>query len=111
MRLAKLLACALLALGPLAAADSPELAEAKHKFGLLATRAVANFKSADTIEARLKAQGATLHPQTIALRMRVEAALDETQADLDKGDVAAANKEMTRAQGFLDKFVKRLGGD
>ncbi len=87
------------------------LKDARHRFDLVATRAVANFRSADSIEEHLRADGATLHPQLIALRLQIEAALDETQAALDKGDVDTAKKATDRAEGLLERFARRLGGD
>lgn len=81
------------------------------RFGYVSTRAVANFRSADSIEERLRAEGSTLHPQLIALRLRIEAALDEAQAALDRNDRAGANKAITRAGALLDRFAQRLGGD
>jgi hypothetical protein len=108
-------AASLLTLAPVFAqnppAQTPALKEARHRFDLVATRAVANFRSADSIEARLRADGATLNPQIIALRLRIEAALDETQADLDKGDVDSAKKATDRAEGLVEKFAHKLGGD
>jgi hypothetical protein len=116
------LLASLLILGPAMAQDpapppptNPKtvarLKDARHRFDLVATRAVANFRSADSIAERLKAEGATLHPQLITLRLQIEAALDETQAALDKGDVDTAKKATDRAEGLLDRFARRLGGD
>ncbi len=116
------LLAALLVVGPAMAQDAPpapaanpktaaRLKDARHRFDLVATRAVANFRSADSIAERLKADGATLHPQLIALRLQIEAALDETQVALDKGDVDAAKKATDRAEGLVDRFARRLGGD
>jgi len=114
----------LLALGGLCAQDSPRpqvpapaqsqtqaQKDAKLRLGLLATRAIANFRSADSIEANLNAQGLSLHPQIVALRLRIEAALDEAQKAVDHGDPAAANEALDRAQALLHSYIQRLGGD
>lgn len=85
--------------------------DAKLRLGLLATRAIANFRSADSIEANLNAQGLSLHPQIVALRLRIEAALDEAQKAVDHGDPAAANEALDRAQALLHSYIQRLGGD
>ena len=45
--------------------------DAQHRLGLVATRAVANFHSADSIEANLNRHGHTLNPQIVALRVRM----------------------------------------
>jgi hypothetical protein len=93
------------------AQDRPTQRDTKRRFGQVATRAIANFRAADSIERRLNDDGASLHPQLIALRMRVEASLEETRAAMDNGDFDAANEALDRAQGFLDKFAKKIGGE
>jgi hypothetical protein len=85
--------------------------EAKRHFGLVATRAVANFRSADMIEGSLRANGSTLHPQLAAMRLRIEVYLDSAQAALDKSDFVASEEALKKADGLLDRFAKRLGGD
>ena len=84
--------------------------DAQHRLGLVATRAVANFHSADSIEANLNRHGHTLNPQIVALRVRIEAALDEAQKAIDQGDPAGANEELDMAQALLQRFIQRLGG-
>lgn len=84
--------------------------DAQRRLGLLATRAIANFRSADSIEANLNARGLSLHPQIVALRLRIEAALDEAQKAVDSADPAAANKALDSAQALLQHFIQRLGG-
>jgi hypothetical protein len=90
---------------------SKEEKEALRRFNSVSARATANFASADSIDASLRQWGVTLHPQLIALRVRIEAALKEAQSDLDHGEIAEANAAMDRAMGFLDQFARRLGGD
>jgi hypothetical protein len=84
--------------------------DAQRRLGLLATRAIANFHSADSIEANLNRHGQSLHPQIVALRLRIEAALDEAQKAIDQADPAAANEELDMAQALLQRFIQRLGG-
>ncbi len=84
--------------------------DAKLRLGLLATRAIANFRSADSIEANLNAEGLSLHPQIVALRLRIEAALDEAQIAVDHGDPAAANEALDRAEALLHSYIQRVGG-
>ena len=84
--------------------------DAQRRLGLVATRAIANFRSADSVEANLNAQGHSLHPEIVALRLRIEAALDEAQEALDQADPAAANKALDRAQALLQRFIQRMGG-
>lgn len=96
--------------GAAAGADTP-LKDAKLRFGHSATRATANFRVADTIEARLGEQGMSLHAQLIATRLRIEAALDQAQAALDKGDLETVNETLKRAEALLDRFARQIGGD
>jgi hypothetical protein len=84
--------------------------DAKRRLGLLATRATANFRSADSIEANLNRHGHSLHPEIVALRLRIEAALDEAQKAVDLADPAAANAALDNAQVLLQRFIQRLGG-
>ena len=63
------------------------------------------------MEQGLKAQGSTLHPSLIALRLRIEAALDKAEAALGKSDVKTAKEQTKQAEGMLDKFARILGGD
>lgn len=111
MRLLRLIAVSLLLLTASIAEDNAALKAAKLHFGQVATRATANFKSADSIQERLRAQGSTLHPSVIALRLRIETALDKAEASLGKNDVKTAVEQTKQAEGLLDKFVRKLGGE
>ena len=84
--------------------------EMRHRLGLAATRAIANFHSADTIEERLRAEGQTLHPELARLRLNIESELDEADSAINRGDLTGAAKAIDRAQAFLDRFAARLGG-
>jgi hypothetical protein len=105
-----LLASILLA-NPAMAQSPSAMRAARLRFGQAATRAMANFRSADSIEDRLRAQGSTLHPQLIGLRLRIEAALNDTEAALGNSDLEAAGESMKRAEALLDRFARKLGGD
>ena len=111
MKLLVVLLSALCLMGPAIADDSAALKAARNRFGLVATRAVANFRSADSVEERLKAQGSSLHPSLIAMRLRIESALDKAEAALGKSDVKTAVEQIKLAEGLLDKFAHKLGGD
>jgi hypothetical protein len=106
----KYLWMACLAAATLAAQETPDQREARHHFVLVSTRAAANFRSADSIDARLHADGAVLHPQLIALRLRIEAALSEARFDMDERDYPAAEDALTRAEALLDRFARQIGG-
>lgn len=100
----------LAALVPAFGQDQPTARETQNRLNLVATRALANFRSADSIEYSLRGQGNTLHPQLAAMRMRVEAALDQAEGDLKKSNLQDANEALDRAQGWLDRLSRRLGG-
>ncbi len=99
-----------LAAATLSAQQTPEQREARHHFVLVSTRAVANLRSADSIDARLHADGAVLHPQLIALRLRIEAELSEARFEMDQRDYPAAEDALTRAEALLDRFARQIGG-
>lgn len=106
----KCLLLALLGAAVLAAQETPELRAAKHHFDLVGIRASANFRSADSIDARLNQDGMVLHPRFAALRMRIEAALSEARYQMDQRDYPAAEDALTRAEALLDRFAKEIGG-
>ena len=108
MRAVNVLAVFALACG-LGLAQEKE-ADVREHFDLVATRATAIFQSAGSIDERLKDQGATLHPQLAALRMRADVAIRAARAALDKHDLAAAESALKRAEALLDRFASRLGG-
>jgi hypothetical protein len=92
------------------AEDDADTRKARERFGLTASRAIALFHSADSIAANLEARGAALHPDLIAMRQNIERLLDRAEAALDKGDRRAASRELDRAEGFLARYAKRIGG-
>jgi hypothetical protein len=108
-----LVVCAALTLwgqsNPPSAPDS-ETAKARHRLGLVATRAIAYFRSADSIEASLEEEGLSLNAGITALRSLLEAAMDEADAALAKDDLTSADKALGRAEALLGKFAARLGG-
>lgn len=110
MRLAiALLMC--LSLAPLKAQTVPTAKETQNRLHLIATRATAYFQSAESVEESLRASGNTLHPSLIAMRMRIEAALNNAQNDLKNGEVKEANEQLDRAQVWVDRFARRFGGE
>jgi ElaB/YqjD/DUF883 family membrane-anchored ribosome-binding protein len=90
--------------------ETREQREARHHFDLTATRAAANFRSADSIEARLQKDGETLHPKLAVLRARIEAALSEARYEMDRQDYPAAEDALTRGDALLDRFAAEIGG-
>jgi ElaB/YqjD/DUF883 family membrane-anchored ribosome-binding protein len=91
--------------------ESAELKAARHSFMLVSTRAIALFQSADTIEARLEADGSTLRPSTTALRLRIERTLDQAEASLNKADATRAKEHIKVADELVNRFERRIGGE
>jgi hypothetical protein len=87
-----------------------EMREIRHRLVLIQTRAIAYFHSMDSIEERLRAQGMVLHPETVVLRVRLEAELGEARAALDEDDLVPAGEALDRAQVLLDRLAAKLGG-
>jgi hypothetical protein len=84
--------------------------EVRHRLVLIQTCAIAYFHSMDSIEQRLRSEGMVLHPETVVLRVRLEAELGEARAALDQDDLAAAGEALDRAQALLDRLAAKLGG-
>ena len=87
-----------------------EMSEMRHRLVLIQTRAIAYFHSMDSIEERLRAQGMVLHPETVVLRVRLEAELGEARAALDQDDLAMAGEALDQAQALVDRLAAKLGG-
>ena len=100
-----------MALGAAFAQDAAGIKEARHRFDLVSTRAGANLHAADSIEWRLNQDGATLHPQLIALRLRIGASLEEAHDAISEGDLKTANAAMEKAEALVERFARRLGGE
>lgn len=92
------------------AAATPTERDTRHHFDLTASRATANFRSADSIDARLQKDGQVLHPRLIALRAHIEAVLNEARYEMDERDFAAAEDALTHADALLDRFAREIGG-
>jgi hypothetical protein len=92
------------------AKPSAEMLDMRHRLVLIQTRAVAYFHSMDSIEVRLRAEGMVLHPETVVLRVRLEAELGEARDALDQDDLAAAGEALDQAQALLDRLAAKLGG-
>lgn len=82
----------------------------RHRLVLIQTRAVAYFHSVDSIEERLRGEGMVLHPETVVLRVRIEAELGEARAALDQDDLTAAGDALDQAQALLERLAAKLGG-
>jgi hypothetical protein len=92
------------------AQNVPPAKELRIRFGNAVAHASANFRSADSIEARLRYDGCTLHPRIATLRVQIEMALDDARAALDVNAYDDAAAAVARAEILIDRFVHRLGG-
>src|SRR5882724_3894768 len=106
MRLRRILAAPILS-GIALAQEPSGTMPLRLRLGQAATRAIANFHSADSVEESLRMQGSVLHPSLIALRLRIEASLNESGAALNKGEIESARESIGRAEGMIDKFAKK----
>ncbi len=95
---------------PAALGQSSEMRDARHREGLVATRAIANLESLESIETNLASIGVQLSGDLISLRARVEASLDAADAAIEKNNAKAANEALDRAEGYLNRLAARLGG-
>jgi hypothetical protein len=89
---------------------SPAAREMRHRLVLVQTRAVAYFHSMDSIEERLRSEGMVLHPETVVLRVRLEAELGEARAALDQDDLPTAGEALDQAQALVNRLAAKLGG-
>lgn len=92
------------------AADTP-YDEAKLRLTHAQTRAIGNFRSAESIEANLSAKGMALHPHIATTRARIESALNEAQIAVEDKDLKKFDKLIRRAEALLDRFAKAIGGE
>jgi hypothetical protein len=84
--------------------------QARHRLDLIATRAIANFRSLESIEANLNDLGLALHPQLVMLRLRIEGALNAAEDAIDAGDLTAASESLDQAEALLGRLASQLGG-
>lgn len=82
----------------------------RKRLGLVATHAIACFRSADSIESNLERHGLILAADIAILRLRLEGSLDDADAALGRGDLSSANEALTLAEALVEKFAARLGG-
>lgn len=87
------------------------LEEAKLRLAHANTRAIGDFRSAESIEFNLNSRGMSLHPRIVTTRARIESALTEAQVAIDGQDLRAFDKIIRRLESLLDRFAKSIGGD
>jgi hypothetical protein len=100
----------ILAASAAAAEGQTPAKDARHQLMLASTRAEANFRVADALDWRLRDQGLMLHAQLIAMRLRIQATLNDARAAFEEGDFAGFNESLTRADALIERFAKRIGG-
>lgn len=83
--------------------------ETKLRLGLVSTRALAHFRSADSLAANLEQRGLGPRTSIIALRIGIESALDRADAALEKGDAQAAQRALDRAEGLIARLARDSG--
>ena len=96
---------------PDSAAENRALRDAKHRYMFVATKAAGLFHSFDSVEQNLAADGATIHPTTGTLRLRIEGTLREAESALADRDVKSATLETKLAEELVSRLAKRVGGE
>jgi hypothetical protein len=104
----KLLLIGALMIAPAFAQD--ELSAARERFDTVAASAAGWIQSLDSIESRLNQEGLALHPQLVALRARIGAAIDEAHRAIDRGELKSADRSMSLAGELVDRLGRKLGG-
>lgn len=84
-------------------------AEARLRMQLVASRALALFRAADSIASSLQARGMRLRSTSTALRVRIEMVLDRAEAAIGSGDVERAAGELERAEALLARLGRETG--
>ena len=96
--------------GGVSAKPSAATRQARHRLDLIGTRAIAYFHSLDSIAANLDDLGLALHPDLVSLRLRVEAALNGAEDDIDQGALSAASEKLDQAEALVARLAAKLGG-
>ena len=84
--------------------------QVKSEFDDVAARATAIFESVANMEARVKADGHTLHPDIRGRKLRVEMALDDAESAIKEGRWNDARKWTRRASAHLERLEKAVTG-
>jgi hypothetical protein len=82
----------------------------RDRFDVVASSAVAQMQSADSIEWRLHQEGLSLNASLIALRARLGSALDQAHMAIERDDPKTAERALKLAEDLTEKLAKRLGG-
>ncbi len=82
----------------------------KDRFDAVSASAAAWIRSADSIEARLNRQGSMLHPQIVALRTRLTAAVDQAHEAIEHHDKKVATRALKLAEELTERLAHKLGG-
>jgi len=99
-----------LAFSAAAAGAADNLEETRLRYDYASTRAAANFRVADHLAERLAEQDLTKRPSLMAMRSRIELALENASGLLAKQDAAGAHEQLLRAEAWLDRLAKAIGG-
>lgn len=90
--------------------ESTQLKDARHRLGLIATRAIAEFDSMDVLQDNLASIGVEVASDLVSLRTHIEESLDGADLALEKKDAKAASEALDRAEAYLNRLAARLGG-
>lgn len=73
-----------------------------------AARAAALIEMVDNMQADLRQQGLTFHPEIVTARNSLQAAMERATEALDRQDWNDLRKSLDRARGWIDKLRRQL---
>lgn len=73
-----------------------------------AARASALIEMVDNMQADLRQQGLTLHPEIVTARNSLQAAMERATEALDRQDWNDLRKSLDRARAWIDKLRRQL---
>ena len=74
----------------------------------VAAQASALIETVDNIQAELRKQGLTLHPEIVSSRNSLQAAMERATDALDRQDWDDLSKNLNRARGWIDRLRRQL---
>ncbi|SRR5579859_908234 len=80
----------------------------RQEFDDLAARASALVQVVDQMDANLRQQGLTLHPDITSARNSLVAAMESASDALEQRDWTELRKSLTRARGWIDRLHRQL---
>jgi hypothetical protein len=74
----------------------------------MAAQASALIEVVDNMQADLRRQGLTLHPEIVTARNSLQAAMERATEALDRQDWPELRKSLDRAHGWIDRLHRQI---